>query len=238
MPDWYEEYFGEEYLLLYPHRDLEDAERLVDLLARLVGLQAGWRVLDVACGTGRHAVAFQARGARVTGLDLSQHLLLRAGGIARFPVIRSDVRRIPVRPRVMDLAVNLFTSFGYFDSDVEHTRALQEMVETVRRGGWFALDFLNAARLPGDLVSGEDGAMDGRMVHIDRWLDAERRHVFKSITLADGRRFVERVRLFTPEELELLMTDAGCPVRYRLGDYGGSRLEPDSPRVILVGQVA
>ena len=122
MADWFEEYFGEEYLLLYPHRDEEDAERLVSLLCRTVGLMPGWRVLDVACGTGRHVAAFRARAAGATGLDLSQHLLQRAQGSARLPVVRSDLRRIPVRARTMDFTVNLFTSFGYFDSDAEHAR--------------------------------------------------------------------------------------------------------------------
>lgn len=237
MADWYEEYFGEEYLLLYPHRDLEDADRLVDLLSRTVELAPGWRVLDVACGTGRHAVAFQIRGARVTGLDLSKHLLLRARGNPHFPVIRSDVRSIPVRPRTMDLTVNLFTSFGYFDSDAEHARAIGEMVATVRRRGWFALDFLNAARVPGDLVPREDGEMNGEPVRIDRWLDPSRRHVFKSITLPDGGRFVERVRLFSTGELERFLDAAGCAVSVRLGDYDGTALEADSPRVLLAGRV-
>ena len=237
MPDWFEEYFGEEYLLLYPHRDEEDAERLVEVLCTRVGLQAGWRVLDVACGTGRHGAAFRERGARVVGLDLSQHLLYRAQGDARLPVVRSDVRRIPVRAGTMDLTVNLFTSFGYFNLDAEHVHALREMVSTVRPAGYFALDFLNAARVPGDLVPREQGELAGHPVWIHRWLDPAGQYVFKSITTADGRRFVERVRLFTPVELERLLAEAGCPVSQRLGDYDGGPLRLDSPRVILIGQV-
>jgi SAM-dependent methyltransferase len=238
VPDWFEEYFGEEYLLLYPHRDAEDAERLVELLCRTVALRPGWRVLDVACGTGRHGAAFRARGARVIGLDLSQQLLHRAVGTARLPVIRSDVRRIPVRPGSMDFTVNLFTSFGYFNLDAEHARALGEMVATLRRGGFFALDFLNAARVPADLVASETGELGGRPVQIHRWLDPAGQYVFKSITTDDGgRRFVERVRLFTAGELERLLLGAGCRVTHRLGDYDGGALHADSPRVILVGQV-
>ncbi|HEV8355133.1 MAG TPA: class I SAM-dependent methyltransferase [Gemmatimonadales bacterium] len=238
VSDWYEEYFGEEYLLLYPHRDEEDAERLVAALTRVAPLAPGARVLDVACGTGRHAAAFRARGARVTGVDLSRQLLRRARQDARIPVIRCDVRRIPVRPGSMDLTVNLFTSFGYFESDAEHLRALREMVATVRPGGRFALDFLNAARVPRDLVRLEHGTLAGRPVQIDRWLDPAERHVFKSITTGDGRRFVERVRLFAARELERLLVEAGGSVRHRLGDYDGGPLAPDSPRVILVALVA
>jgi SAM-dependent methyltransferase len=237
VPDWFEEYFGEEYLLLYPHRDEEDAERLVALLCRTVELRPGWRVLDVACGSGRHGAAFRARGARVIGLDLSQHLLHHAQGEAGLPVIRSDVRRIPVRSGSMDFTVNLFTSFGYFDLDAEHVQALREMVATVRDGGHFALDFLNALRVPRDLIPREAGELAGRRVQIHRWLDPADQYVFKSITTDDGRRFVERVRLFTATELEDLILAAGCRITHRLGDYFGAPLRADSARVVLVGQV-
>jgi SAM-dependent methyltransferase len=238
VSDWFEEYFGEEYLLLYPHRDAEDAQRLVNLLCGTVGLLPGWKVLDVACGTGRHAAAFRGRDAEVIGLDLSQHLLQRAQGSARLPVIRSDLRRIPVRTRTMDLTVNLFTSFGYFDSDAEHAGAMREMIATVKHQGWFAIDFLNAARVPGDMVAREDGDLGDAPVRIDRWLDPAGEYVFKSITTGDGRRFVERVRLFTALELERLIGLAGCSIQHRFGDYDGGRLVPDSARVILAGQVA
>lgn len=237
MADWFEEYFGEEYLLLYPHRDEEDAERLVALLCRSVGLAPGWRVLDVACGTGRHGAAFRSRGARVIGLDLSQQLLYRARAEAGLPVIRSDVRRIPVRAGSMDFTVNLFTSFGYFALDLEHARAIAEMVSTIRPGGFFALDFLNAGRVPTDLVPREEGELAGRPVRIHRWLDPAGQYVFKSISTDDGRRFVERVRLFDAAELEIMITGADCRITGRLGDYDGGPLHPDSPRVILLAQV-
>ena len=67
MTEWFEEWFGEEYLQLYPHRDVAEAERAVALILERTGFAAGWRVLDVACGAGRHARAFQAAGARASG---------------------------------------------------------------------------------------------------------------------------------------------------------------------------
>src|SRR5918994_865089 len=111
MPEWFEEWFGEEYLQLYPHRDDAEAERAVTLFARVTGLVAGWRVLDVGCGGGRHARAFRAIGARCVGLDLSRTLLRVARGLTDAPLIRGDMRRMPIRPGSMDLTVSLFTSF-------------------------------------------------------------------------------------------------------------------------------
>ena len=120
MTEWFEEWFGEDYLKLYPHRDEADADRAVALIGRSVGLRPGWRVLDVACGAGRHARAFVHAGACCFGLDLSATLLRLARGITTAPLVRADMRRLPVRPGSMDLTVNLFTSFGYFEHDDEH----------------------------------------------------------------------------------------------------------------------
>jgi ubiquinone/menaquinone biosynthesis C-methylase UbiE len=133
MTEWFEEWFGEEYLQLYPHRDAAEAERAVALILARVGFAPGWRVLDVACGAGRHARAFEAAVARCVGLDLSAALLRVARGVTAAPLVRADMRALPVRPGSMDLTVNLFTSFGYFERDAEHAAALHEMVsERVR----------------------------------------------------------------------------------------------------------
>ena len=94
MTEWFEEWFGEEYLQLYPHRDDADAQRAVALIRESVGLRPGWRVLDVACGAGRHAKAFRAAGARCVGLDLSATLLRLARQVAvrlRFAELGIDV---------------------------------------------------------------------------------------------------------------------------------------------------
>src|SRR2546423_13860853 len=110
MTEWFEEWFGEEYLQLYPHRDDTDAKRAVALIRKTVPFRPGWRVLDVACGAGRHARAFQAAGARCVGVDLSMVLLRLARQITAAPLVRADMRELPIRLRSMDLTVNLFTS--------------------------------------------------------------------------------------------------------------------------------
>jgi len=235
--EWFEEWFGEEYLRLYPHRDDTDAERVVALISRTVPFQPGWRVLDVACGAGRHARAFEAAGARCFGLDLSQTLLRVARQVTRAPLVRADMRQLPIRPGSMDLTVNLFTSFGYFDRDAEHTAALEEMIGTVRRGGWFVIDFLNAAAVRRQLVPEETLQLAGSAIQISRSVSPDGRYVCKSIRAAEGRQFRERVRLFEPDQMASMLQAAGVTVRFRFGDYDANPLGPDSPRTVLAGQI-
>jgi SAM-dependent methyltransferase len=236
MPEWFEEWFNDEYLALYPHRDEADAAQLVGLLRREVGWEMGWRVLDVACGPGRHARAIEAAGARCFGLDLSMTLLRRARQLTTAPLIRADMRRIPIRPGSMDLTLNLFTSFGYFADDAQHRVAMNEMAATVRGGGWFVIDFLNADRVEATLVTSETAVLGGNRVTITRDLPDGARFVRKRMATTDGRAWEERVRLFRPAELEAMLAEAGIRVETRFGDYAGGAIGSDAPRAILIGR--
>jgi SAM-dependent methyltransferase len=236
MAEWFEEWFGEEYLELYPHRDIEDATRLVALLQRELPWQRGWRVLDCACGAGRHMQALERAGARVFGFDLSGTLLRRAKASTTLPLVRADLRQLPFRPASMDLTVNLFTSFGYFASDLEHVEALAEMLETVRNDGWFAMDFLDAGAVRASLVPTEVCAMGKRTIEVRRFLSDDGKHVRKRIMLEDGRQFEERVRLFEAKELEQMLHDQGAEVTHRFGDYAGAPLGAGN-RTILLARV-
>jgi SAM-dependent methyltransferase len=238
MAEWFEEWFGEEYLELYPHRDDAEAERAVALVVEATGLARGWRVLDVGCGAGRHARAFGAVGARCVGLDLSRTLLRVARGVTDAPLVRGDMRRLPVRAGSMDLAVSLFTSFGYFERDEEHAAALGEMVETIRPGGWFVIDFLNAAEVRRRLVARETTPVRGGQADVTRSVSPDGRYVCKTIVTPAGRRFTERVRLFEQDQMTAMLREAGLDVRHRFGDYDASPLGPDSPRTILAGRRA
>jgi SAM-dependent methyltransferase len=236
MTEWFEEWFGEDYLRLYPHRDDADAERAVALISRTVGLSPGWRVLDVACGAGRHARAFRRAGACCFGLDLSATLLRIAREVTDAPLIRADMRRLPVRPGSMDLTVNLFTSFGYFEQDAEHRMALQEMVSTLRPSGWFVIDFLNPAAVRRQLVPEETIQLDGRNVRVIRSVSSDGRYVCKRIQAAEGRQYIERVRLFEPDQISSMLESTGLRIRRRFGDYDASSLSPESPRTLILGQ--
>ena len=220
---------------MYPHRDQAEADRAVALLTRVLPWRRGWRVLDVGCGAGRHARALAAAGGRPIGLDLSEALLERAR-TSGVPLVRADMRRLPGRSGSMDLVVNLFTSFGYFERDDEHAGVIHGIHDALAPGGWFALDFLNADTVRGGLVAEEIQDLRAGRVRITRELVEEGRRVIKTIEVPDGRRFVERVRLFQPAELETMLTGAGFSVKSRFGDYDGGPLAAGTPRAILLSQ--
>ncbi len=238
MTEWFEQWFGEEYLRLYPHRDDDEAARAVALLDSVMSL-SGKRVLDLACGPGRHAVHIERAGARVVGFDLSMPLLARArqrlgaGGW----LVRGDMRVLPFAPRSFDAIVNLFTSFGYFAEDAEHQSLLQEAAALLQPGGAFVLDFFNAAQVRAGLVPREERQVGSQRVHVTRRISTDGRFVIKEMHLVDdGRNFVERVRLFAREELIDMLQAAGLTVRTSFGSYDGAPPAPDAARVILIAE--
>lgn len=238
MTEWFERWFGEEYLRLYPHRDDEEAERLVALLAsRGIG-RRGQRVLDLACGPGRHSKALQQRHAQVVGLDLSMPLLLTARHRGAGPLLRADMRLLPLREGSFDAVLNLFTSFGYFASDQEHQRVLSEVARVLRPGGVFVLDFLNAPAVRAALVARDERPVGGTVVVQERQLSGDGRFVEKTIHLVDeGRSFMERVRLYERQELEAMLRAAGLVTEEALGDYEGAPHSRQSPRLLLLARL-
>jgi len=235
MTEWFEQWFGEEYHALYPHRDDEDARRAVALIRSVVpwGSGGGDRILDLACGPGRHAAELARWGGQVVGFDLSRAMLLRARERSRGALVRGDMRALPFRDGSFTLAVNLFTSFGYFLNEDENRRVVNQVAAALAPGGHFVLDYLNAEHVRRTLKVTEQA--NGRDVRVRRRIDGANRFVIKEIELRDeGRRFEERVRLYGADELVALLTDAGLRVVARFGDYDGGPAGHDAPRVILV----
>jgi SAM-dependent methyltransferase len=236
VTEWFEQWFGEEYLKLYPHRDEEDATAAVEFIAAQTQLR-GARLLDLACGPGRHAKLLRAAGSQVVGFDLSMPLLSRARHRTNPPlsVVRGDMRYLPFRPRTFDVVVNMFTSFGYFADDTQHQLVAGEIATVLESGGVMVLDYFNSSSLHASLVEYEERAIGRQRVIIERSFSEDGKFVLKNMHLMDdGRHFMERVRMFTPEELESLFACAGLNVEERFGGYDSGSLTKDSPRVILL----
>jgi SAM-dependent methyltransferase len=232
--DWFEEWFGEDYLRIYQHRDESEAERAIDLIATHVPDRQIQTVLDLACGAGRHSKALCERWWTV-GLDLSASLLRVARRDApEAPYVRADMRELPFADESFDLVVNLFTSFGYFEDDREHARVLARVREAMKPRGTFVIDFLNASQVRRNLVPYDERVESGITIEQSRIISPDDRFVEKRIRLRErGRDYVERVRLLSAGDLERMLETAGFEVVHCFGDYTGARWSENSPRTIL-----
>ena len=239
---WFREWFGGEYLALYPHRDRAEARRAVTLLRDVTGLGPGTRVLDLGCGAGRHLEEMRRIGYRATGLDLSPPMLDAAReSLPDADLVLGDMRRPPFRTATFDVVTSYFTSFGYFDDEEEDFGVLQEVRRVLRDGGRFLLDFLNADHVVANLrtedrrsVSGIDVVQERRLVDNDRIV--EKRITLGGTDTSSRREFVERVRLYRPSELTAMLMSAGMFPGPTYGGYDRIPFSRFSPRYILLAK--
>ncbi|MEO8194428.1 MAG: class I SAM-dependent methyltransferase [Gemmatimonadales bacterium] len=234
--EWFKSWFGEEYLALYPHRDSAEAESAIALIERTVAGARIARVLDLACGAGRHAEVL-ARRWWTAGLDLSEVLLrLAKENHVDAHFVRGDMRVLPFRDGAFDLVVNLFTSFGYFQEDASHVKVVDEVARVTASGGVFVLDFLNTGQLRRMLVPYDERHFGGQIVEQRREISDDGRFVLKRISVrGTEKEFTERVRLFEEGDLRRMLDASGFKVTSAFGNYDASPLGLDSPRVILFG---
>ncbi len=238
MTEWFEQWFGEEYLQLYPHRDDADAARMIALVNSRIPLR-NQRLLDLACGPGRHAEQLAGLGGHVVGFDLSMPLLRRARARIRPPLdlVRGDMRTLPFADASFHAVLNLFTSFGYFLDDAQHDLVLRSVAKSLVQGGTFVLDYFNADHVRRHLVAHEERKLGSRRIATERKLSQDGRFVVKEIHLMDeGRSFLERVRLFAPEDLAEMLQRAGFEVDLCVGDYDGAPISDTAPRAIFFAQ--
>lgn len=239
--EWFRLAFGEFYLQLYAHRDRSEAVRLIRLLQTRFGLEGP--VFDIACGAGRFLSELRAHGVSAAGLDLSRPLLREAARTlpaSVVPLILGDMRALAVRSAAFRWVLLLFTSFGYFADRQEDARVLREAARVLRPDGRLALDFLNSVSTVRDLVPESRREVSGREVRETRWLDPAGPFLYKHVQVSStGPRpstsYQERVRLYSPAELEEHLERAGFAVEARLGDYDGGPFDEDhSERCLLI----
>ena len=234
---WYREWFGEEYLELYAHRDAGEAGRHVDFVERTLEPRRPRRVLDLACGAGRHSAALAQRDHEVCGVDLSLTLL---GKVATPGRVRADMRRLPFAAGAFDWVLNFFTSFGYFETEGENFEVLEEIARVLAPGGSFLIDLMNVDYALAHLKERETFEVEGRRVEIERRYEAVSRRMQKRIRVVErngpARIFVESVRAYRRDEVEEGLRWAGLVVTRVHGGFDGAPFDRTSERLILIGR--
>jgi len=241
---WYKTAFDSLYPILYPHRNRADALRAVRFLRNQIPTRQGGLVLDLCCGAGRHLVELSAAGLRAVGLDLSRPMLesaardLETQGFDPM-LVQGSMDRLPFR-NAFDLAVNFFTSFGYFETDEENGAVLREVAQALQPGGRFIIDYMNAPWVRATLVphSVEQTATK-LQVDTRRSIEGQPPRVVKRIKVSGGRverQIVESVRLFERSELTSMLEQAGLRVAGTWGDFDGRVYGEMAPRCILMAE--
>ena len=241
-PRWYESFFeAGEWLLLAQGRDPERTELEVEFVTSQI--KPAGRVLDVPCGTGRIAVPLAERGFDVAGLDISEAVLAVAREAGPSLDLRQgDMRELPWPDRSFDAVLNLWTAFGYFETQEEDERVLDEIARVLSPGGVFVLDTVNqAALLRGFRPQAWDDLGDGVVVLQEHSYDLiTGRSQAKWTFLREGERSELSFdhRLYTTAEYVGLLRRAGLEATGFFGGADGSELTWDSWRQIIVARRA
>ena len=246
--DWTRSFFRREVFDPGSAEADDAAESETRFLWKALGLKKGSRVLDVPCGTGRHALRLARRGASVLGVDLTPAYLSRARRAARkLPnarFVRGDMRRLSLAPE-FDAAINLWTSFGYFAKPSDDLRTLRGIARALRPGGLFVVDLadITALRRRGRARSWERRA-DGAYVLEDAVYSGGRdpKIVNEWTVLSPGRRartarFV--VRAYDKTRLFAILRRAGLtPVKTWPGLGPGGSSQAVGARLVVLARKA
>ena len=242
---WYEEWFNSDYYLqLYSHRDDIEAEACIDLILRASQVRPAKdrqvSVLDIGAGPGRHAIDLARRGFAVTAVDISTPLLHYAHREAEREKVKVRLLQLDMRSlsfdHEFDLVVQLFSSFGYFDTIDEDMAVLRGARRALKGVGWYAIDLMNPTVLHRTLVPKNTRTLDdGTKVTEERAIEGDR--VVKTITIAKGKEkhhYHESVHLYSPEQIEWMVREAGFLPTHWYGDYAGQPFDPEKSRRMIV----
>ena len=235
--DWFESWFDTEYYhILYKERNDEEAQLLMDNLTQYLNLPEEARILDLACGKGRHAIYLNSLGYDVTGIDLSENSITEASAYANeklhFKV--HDMRE--TCDEKYDAIFNLFTSFGYFVEDDDNLKTLKAIHNSLTETGFAVIDFMNADYVIDNLVPEEIKTVDGIAFHIKR--NYKDGYIFKEISFEDkGKKhqYTERVQALRLADFEKMMEEAGIYLLDIFGDYKLKKFfKTQSERLIMI----
>jgi len=241
MKEWFNDWFNSsEYLEVYKHRNEKDAENHIKFVLSNIKLERKSKILDMACGAGRHSIILAKQGFNVTGIDLSENLLSEAKKNASeekltIKFIKSDIREFNTEDR-FNLILNLFTSFGYFNKEEDNFLVLQKAFEFLEKSGFFILDFFNKNYLLKNLIPLTEEIQEDKKIIQKRFIRKGRvEKTIEIFTNEDKKEFSESVKLYSNQELVNMLLEIGFEIVSLFGDFDGSVFDIDnSPRFIAI----
>jgi len=235
--NWYASWFDTPYYhILYKDRNYREAQIFMDNLTHYLNLPEKAKVLDLACGKGRHSIYLNQLGYDVIGADLSENSIAEANKNANDTLhfVVHD-KREPYEDK-FDAIFNLFTSFGYFESEEDNLQTLIAIKESLSEYGFAVIDFMNVHTVLENLIPEETKEVDGITFHIKRY--HKDHFIIKEIDFeADGEKFhfEEKVKAYTLEDFQRMMNEAGIYLLDTFGDYKLKKFHKNtSERLIMI----
>lgn len=219
---WFHNWFNSPYYhILYNHRDNNEAEYFIDNLCAYLKPEQNSRLLDIACGRGRHSNYLNKKGYDVTGIDLSYASIKFAQQFEneKLHFYVHDMRNL-FYINYFDIAFNLFTSFGYFNSEKEHVNSLKSFNKALKKDGVLVLDYFNCEKIVRHLTPQEVKQVDGIDFYISKKIVDGK--IIKSISFEHKNKdfaFKEEVKSFSFSDFERLFKKSGLKIDSYFGDY-------------------
>lgn len=235
--NWFKYWFNTPYYhSLYGNRDESEANKFIINLHQKLGLDKDIKVLDLACGKGRHALALNQFYNSVTGIDISENSILEAQKINQkgLEFYTHDMRNT-FRINYFDLVTNLFTSFGYFEKERDNIRAMETISKGLKSNGTFVIDFLNANKVIKNLVKSEVKTIENIEFKINREYDGKfiRKHIRFSDKGQDFH-FTEQVEGIKLEDFKRYFKQVGLRVEATFGNYDLDDFQSESSNRLII----
>lgn len=238
--EWFEEWFDSPYYhLLYQNRSDDEAADFIKRISTVLLIPEGAKVLDAACGKGRHSRTLAQLGFDVTGIDLSKNSIAYAKQFEtehlKFDV--HDIRDV-YEEHKFDYVFNLFSSFGYTEDDREDYKAMNAFAGNLKPGGTLVLDYINCEVAVKRMKAREIIPRGEIQFHIQKRL--ENGFIKKKIEFlacGEDHTFEEQLKVINLFKFEKMLKDARFELKNVYGDYELNDFIPSaSPRLILVAQ--
>lgn len=238
--EWFSEWFDSPYYhILYKNRDEREAEFFLRNLVDHLAFTHEQKLIDLACGKGRHSIYLNSLGFDVMGVDLAAQSIAAAkvfeNNRLHFEV--QDLRHLPYQNR-FDVALNLFTSFGYFDCDDTNQNVMRQINRILKPNGLVVIDFMNVACVLAGLIPYEQKVVDGIQFTITK--EVKNGILLKRIEFSDKGKtysFSEEVQVLRLTDFERLFDIAGFEKVAVYGNYNLDEFDvKQADRLIIVGR--
>lgn len=235
--DWFASWFNTGYYhVLYKNRDYTEGQIFLKNLITFLKLEKNKLILDLACGKGRHSIYLNSLGFNVIGADLSKNSIEYAKQFETetLQFLEHDMRN-PFN-NMFDIILNLFTSFGFFEDDMEDIAILQNIKNGLKPNGIAIIDFMNAKKVISTLISEEVTTIDDITFKMNRYV--KNGFIVKEINFdAAGKHhtYFEKVKCLDLVKINSYVNSVGFKIKYTFGDYQLEKFnEETSDRLILV----